>query len=88
MAVAARTNPWREALDQALLELNQAEHAFEWADPEFCDYHAFRIQAAKEKVAMILRQARQAYGLTQAGFALPDAPSMKAITPGETGGSL
>ncbi len=59
----ARTNPWREALDQALDELAQAEHAFEWADPDFCDYYIYRIQAAKEKVALILRQARVAYGI-------------------------
>lgn len=64
MAVSSvRTNPWREALDQALGELNQAEHAFEWADPDYCDYYIFRIQAAQEKVALILRQARVAYGV-------------------------
>ncbi|NMP21066.1 hypothetical protein [Sulfobacillus harzensis] len=63
MASQAVMNPWREALDQALDELAQAEHSFEWADPDFCDYYIYRIQAAKEKVALILRQARVAYGI-------------------------
>ncbi len=64
MAASPRVNPWREALDQALRELAQAEHAFEWSDPDFCDYHIYRIQAARERVALIIRQARSAYGVS------------------------
>jgi multidrug resistance efflux pump len=63
MSRSTDQNPWRSALDQALDQLAQAEHAFEWADAEFSDYHAYRIQAAKEQVALILRQARLAYGV-------------------------
>lgn len=59
-----RKNPWRDALNQALNELSQAEHSFEWADVDYCDYYIYRIQASKEKVALILRQARIAYGVT------------------------
>ena len=78
-----RQNPWRAALDQALAQLSQAEHAFEWASPEFSDYHAYRIQAAKEQVALILRQAREAYGVESVRFMLRDASSSKAITSGD-----
>lgn len=67
----ARDNSWRDALDQALDELAQAEHSFEWADPEFCDYYIYRIQAAKEKVALILRQARVAYGIQHSPMLAP-----------------
>ncbi len=74
MAQTQRQNPWRAALDQALAQLSQAEHAFEWADPEFSDFHAYRIQAAKEQVALILRQARQAYGVESVRFMLREAP--------------
>ncbi len=58
-----RNNPWRQALDRALEQLAEAEHAFQWADSEFSDYHAYRIQAAQEQVALVLRQARAAYGV-------------------------
>lgn len=63
MTTTTTLNPWREALDQALQELAAAEEAFLWADADFCDYHIFRMQAAEEKVALILRQARLAHGL-------------------------
>lgn len=71
-------NPWRMALDRALMQLAQAEHAFEWSDAEFSDYHAYRIQAAKEQVALILRQARRAYGYAPGSAMLPgsDAPAL------------
>ncbi|PSR23611.1 MAG: hypothetical protein C7B45_02240 [Sulfobacillus acidophilus] len=76
-------NPWRSALDQALDQLAQAEHAFEWADAEFSDYHAYRIQAAKEQVALILRQARHAYGVPP-DLQLPPGPrAVDAITAGD-----
>ena len=78
-----RQNSWRIALDQALAQLSQAEHAFEWADPEFSDYHAYRIQAAKEQVALILRQARQAYGVDTVRIMLREAPSKSALTAGD-----
>ncbi|MCY0879153.1 MAG: hypothetical protein OWU84_09465 [Firmicutes bacterium] len=75
-------NPWRQVLNQALAELAEAEHAFEWADPDYSDYHAYRIQAAQEKVALILRQARQAYGI-EPSIALPSATSpITALAPG------
>lgn len=70
MATAVRQNPWRDALDQALDELSQAEQSFEWADLDHCDYHIFRIQAAEAKIALILRQARTALGYT---------PSIRAL---------
>ena len=80
----SRTNPWREALDKALEQLAQAEHAFEWADPEFSDYHAYRIQAAKEQVALILRQARNAYGVEGGALGLNDARrAARALTPAD-----
>ena len=80
MAASPRVNPWREALDQALRELAQAEHAFEWSDPDFCDYHIYRIQAARERVALIIRQARSAYGVS--GQALPGGSTGPALTSG------
>lgn len=80
MAASPRVNPWREALDQALRELAQAEHAFEWSDPDFCDYHIYRIQAARERVALIIRQARSAYGVS--ARALPGGASGPALTSG------
>ncbi|MCY0898747.1 MAG: hypothetical protein OWU33_07365 [Firmicutes bacterium] len=79
-AYSPTENPWRQILDQALAELAEAEHAFEWADPDYSDYHAYRIQAAQEKVALILRQARQAYGI-EVSMALPSAnATLKALT--------
>ncbi len=80
MAASPRVNPWREALDQALRELAQAEHAFEWSDPDFCDYHIYRIQAARERVALIIRQARSAYGVS--ARALSGGASGPALTSG------
>lgn len=78
-----RQNPWRIALDQALMQLSQAEHAFEWSEAAFCDYHAYRIQAAKEQVALILRQARQAYGVESVDRMLRESPLPSALTSGE-----
>ncbi|MCL5116875.1 MAG: hypothetical protein M1272_06975 [Firmicutes bacterium] len=85
MALSQRINPWREALDQALAELDQAEHAFQWADPDYCDYHIFRIQAAQEKVGLILRQARIAYGMASAPM-LDPAQEPNAIALPEVNG--
>lgn len=76
-------NPWRQALDKALEQLAQAEHAFEWADAEFADFHAYRIQAAKEQVAVILRQARQAYGVAPQPQLADGRAAINAITSGE-----
>jgi hypothetical protein len=83
MSRSERQNPWRAALDQALTQLAQAEHAFEWAEAEFTDYHAYRIQAAKEQVALILRQARQAYGVHSVDRMLKEAQAHSALTSGE-----
>lgn len=60
----ASANPWRDALKQAVTELEQAERAFQWADPDYCDYTVYRILAAREKIALVLHQARAAYGIT------------------------
>lgn len=76
-------NPWRSALDQALAQLAQAEHAFQWADSEFTDYHAYRIQAAQEQVALIVRQARLAYGLKATNLMLQEAKTQNALTPAD-----
>lgn len=82
MSRTTRPNPWRSALDQALEQLAQAEHAFEWADAEFSDYHAYRIQAAKEQVALILRQARHAYGVLPDLQLTEGRQAVEAITAG------
>ncbi len=83
MSRSSQENPWRQALDQALAQLAQAEHAFEWADSEFSDYHAYRIQAAQEQVALILRQARQAYGVQAANLMLKEVQTKSALTPAD-----
>lgn len=77
------SNSWREALDRALNELESAEQAFEWSDPDFCDYHIYRIQAARAKVSLILGQARLAYGLNNAPRSLTGTKKLQAITDGE-----
>ncbi len=53
---------WKEALQEAVEERNLAEHAFAHAAAEYCDFHIYRLQAAEEKVRMIIRQARTAMG--------------------------
>lgn len=83
MGRAARVNAWKQALDQALEQLAQAEHAFEWADAEYADFHAYRIQAAQEQVSVILRQARRAYGVEAPNRQLSERQTMNAITSGD-----
>ncbi|HBQ94103.1 MAG: hypothetical protein M1294_10000 [Firmicutes bacterium] len=53
---------WKEALEEAVRERNLAEQAFVHASIEYCDFHIYRLQAAEEKVRMILREARSAMG--------------------------
>lgn len=54
---------WKQSFDRALDEWRAAEEAFQQADPDFCDYHIYRLQAAEEKLGLIIRQAKSAYGL-------------------------
>jgi hypothetical protein len=58
---------FKEALRQAIREWENAEAAFLQSDPEYCDYHIYQLHAAEEKVRLIIRQARAAFGLTS-GF--------------------
>lgn len=53
---------WKQSFDRALDEWRAAEEAFQQADPDFCDYHIYRLQAAEEKLGLIIRQAKSAYG--------------------------
>ena len=55
-------NAWKEALEEAVKERNLAEQAFVHASTEYCDFHIYRLQAAEEKVRMVLREARTAMG--------------------------
>lgn len=64
---------WHNTLQSALDELHSAEAGFMHADPEFCDYHIYLIQAAEEKVRLIIRQAREAYGMDVQRFLGPRA---------------
>lgn len=66
-------NPWGDALKAAINERRQAEEAFQWADAEYLDYHVYRLLAAEEKISLILRQARAAYGIGQPSAILPAA---------------
>lgn len=71
---------WHEALREAVTERNLAEHAFMQSDPDFCDYHIYRLHAAEEKVRMIIRQARAAMGYQQ-GWPL-QSPVMAKLSAG------
>ncbi|AUW93229.1 MAG: hypothetical protein C7B44_09235 [Sulfobacillus thermosulfidooxidans] len=69
---------WQEALQEAVIERNLAEHAFMQSDPDFCDYHIYQLHAAEEKVRLIIRQAREAMGYHPA---LPPSLSAALMTP-------
>jgi hypothetical protein len=47
---------------EALSEWQAATAAFDEADAEFIDYQILRLAAAEEKLAILLRQAKQRYG--------------------------
>ncbi len=55
---------WHEALVAALDELASAEAAFQNADDDFLDYHIYRLQAAEAKVSLILKKAREVWGIS------------------------
>jgi len=61
---------------EALSEWQDAAQAFNLADSEFIDYQIMRLNAAEQKLAILLRQVRQAYGHEPAAFAagLPPTP--------------
>lgn len=48
---------------QAVKEWQEALHQFHQAEEETLDYSVYQLQAAEEKMAMILRQARAARSL-------------------------
>lgn len=92
--MAARPVPptdLHQALEEALKELHFAEEAFRYADPEFVDFHIYRMQASEEKVALILRHARQASGIARTPalpgrllrFPITGHPSLHEGTPTE-----
>lgn len=55
---------WTEELEKALEEFRLAEESFHYAEPEFCDLHIYRMQAAEERINMIIRQAKTESGLS------------------------
>jgi hypothetical protein len=62
---------WHQELRAALAEWQAAQDAFNAAEPAFVDYQILRLDAAEEKLRVILRQAQQA----PARAAAPPAPS-------------
>ncbi|WP_028962793.1 hypothetical protein [Sulfobacillus thermosulfidooxidans] len=69
---------WKEALQEAVEERDLAEHAFIHASTEYCDYHIYRLQAAEEKVRLVIRQARAAMGYGTNKLSAPVVPQLRA----------
>lgn len=65
---------------EALTEWQDAAQAFNLADGEFIDYQIMRLNAAEQKLAILLRQVRKAYAHdpTVVGAGLPPAPAPDA----------
>lgn len=62
---------------EAIREWQAAEAAFNQSDREYLDYHVYRLQAAEEKLSLILRQAKSSQGLEI--LRLPRGPLMAAL---------
>lgn len=70
---------------QAVKEWQEALRQFHQAEEETLDYSVYRLQAAEEKMAMILRQARAARGLQSLRAAHRLSPSTVSKESGEGG---
>ena len=70
---------------QAVKEWQEALRQFHQAEEETLDYSVYQLQAAEEKMAMILRQARAARGLQSLRPPHRVAPPLVSKESGEGG---
>ncbi|CAB1129609.1 conserved protein of unknown function [Candidatus Hydrogenisulfobacillus filiaventi] len=65
---------WQAAIQAAVREVREMEDAFNQAERETCDYQIYRLRAAEEHLALVLRQARRALGADPAVARLAPPP--------------
>jgi hypothetical protein len=71
---------WEEQYRAALDEWQRALDAFNAADGDFVDYSVLRLYAAEQRLAVVLRQLRQAHWNTHKGT--PAGRPPHAVPPG------
>lgn len=53
----------REILAQAVEEWTRCREDFNTCDPDFLDYHIYRLKAAEERLDLTIRQIKRAWGI-------------------------